>query len=514
MSNAPSSARAPLTCWLAGLIASASATILLAWFWRGGLPYDSSSGVWATLADDVAHGELYRAVDGPTGYGGTRYMPLFFAVHGALIHARWPVLWSGMFLTLASSVMLLGLTYRLMRAFGATRQIALPATLVTTASISFQLLGLSIKGDFLGAALNLAGLLLVLRGGKLSREWMLRAAGVAFALAILTKFTEVFALGAVVIWLARGKQWRRLTAIVVPAALATATGLTLANWLSGGRMAEAFAVCATGGLKLSYAWRFPYWFVRVSCEDPFFVAIALAGAVLALGRLRRLGWDLPLIYYAVTVIGTLLMFASPGTDSNHVIDLLVASLVITAVECSSGAIPARAMSAAAALLAVAISVTWIPGMPSVYHFLQERGRPTQAGAGVDEIFRRLPDGASTALLSENPIVPLAIGQRPAVLDTFSLRLLSSGSDNVRREFFERLTQKQYAAVVLVDWSGAPKDERWREIERHTSLGVQQFYGEVHFPAGFLSALNAHYRLSFVVSPFVVFEPRTGEGGAP
>src|SRR5690349_3712070 len=40
------------------------------------------SGVWATLADDVAHGVVYRPLVSDLGYGGTRYFPLYFTLHG------------------------------------------------------------------------------------------------------------------------------------------------------------------------------------------------------------------------------------------------------------------------------------------------------------------------------------------------------------------------------------------------------------------------------------------------
>jgi hypothetical protein len=51
------------------------------------------------------------------------------------------------------------------------------------------------------------------------------------------------------------------------------------------------------------------------------------------------------------------------------------------------------------------------------------------------------------------------------------------------------------------------EERWRAIERHASRGVPQFYGGMNFPPDFLEALRDNYRLSFVVPPFVIFEPR-------
>ena len=45
------------------------------------------------------------------------------------------------------------------------------------------------------------------------------------------------------------------------------------------------------------------------------------------------------------------------------------------------------------------------------------------------------------------------------------------------------------------------------MEKHSSLGVDRFYGEVHFPPGFLDLMKKHYFLSFVKKPYVVYEPK-------
>src|ERR1041385_5313521 len=58
------------------------------------------SGAWAALADDVAHGVLYRPLLSSLGYGGTRYFPLYFLLHGLLARAGLPLLAGGHLLSL------------------------------------------------------------------------------------------------------------------------------------------------------------------------------------------------------------------------------------------------------------------------------------------------------------------------------------------------------------------------------------------------------------------------------
>jgi hypothetical protein len=497
-------ARAPVELWLAGGAALASGVALMVWFWRGGLPYDSTSGVWAALADDVAHGDFYREVQGTVGYGGTRYMPLFFSVHGALIHAGYSATGSGLALTIASLVLLATGAWGLMRRLGVRATVAWPVVALLPASIAVQLLMVAVKGDLLAAALNVWGLTIALGAAEPGSRRTARFAGMVLAIAVLTKFTAVFAFVTLVIWWTRRRNFAVLRELVTGMFAVMVGGLALGWWLSAGRIAEAFAVCATGGVNAGYAWKFPWWFALTAAQDPFFLALFAAAAAVAVRRWRRDGLDFAGLYFAVTAAATVLIFVSPGTDSNHLVDLLVASVTLLALEISDGQLAVRSVRLVTALLVAGLAAAWLPGALSVRHFFEARGRPTLAA--VEEISRRLPPGTADRMLAENPLVPIALGRRPEVLDCFSLRLLAARSPAVRTEFLGKISARRYAAVVLVDWSGKPDAARWAEVEAHTSPGAEHFYGDVHFPAGFLEALHANYRLSFVVSPFVVFEP--------
>src|SRR2546422_2590216 len=71
--------------WVACLVPFASSLALILWYWPGSLPQDNASGVWTALAQDLARGIFYRPTADAFGFGGTRYMPLFFALHAGLI---------------------------------------------------------------------------------------------------------------------------------------------------------------------------------------------------------------------------------------------------------------------------------------------------------------------------------------------------------------------------------------------------------------------------------------------
>src|SRR5439155_54410 len=91
--------------WIGCLVPFVSSIVLMLWYWPGSLPQDSTSGVWTALAQDFANGILYRPTADAYGFGGTRYMPLFFVLHGTLIRLSVDPIVAGLLLTIASIVL-------------------------------------------------------------------------------------------------------------------------------------------------------------------------------------------------------------------------------------------------------------------------------------------------------------------------------------------------------------------------------------------------------------------------
>ena len=495
----------PLSLVWAATVATLGAIITWAWGWSGGLPYDNTSGVWIALADDLAHGNFYRPIHSELGFGGTRYVPVFFALLAGLMKLGLTPPTAGAVLTF-SSLLALGFgAGQLMRLLGASNRLAIICVCLVPASIALQLLGLATKGDLMASALSVWGAIAVLRWKSSPRIGYATLAIAAFTAALLTKFTAGFACAAVVLWALRERRFVPAIILTLGVSLLTSGLLVAFNTASDGRMFEVFAACATGGLDLAYAMRAPWWFLRVAGQDPFFLTLFFAGVAAALRRGRRGGLDWLLVYFITTAVGTAALFVTPGADSNHLIDLLIASVVVLAVELTQGGSP-RTTSKIAFAFTVAIAATWIPGVPSVAHLLARSGRPTLDG--VAAMARSSPALLQGPILAENPLLPILLDQRPSVLDPFNLRLVTQDSAKLRATFKADLTSRHYAAVVLTNWSGVSLEDMPAQLVAHSSVGVDQFYGEVHFPANFLETLHAHYRITQIVHPFVVFEPRT------
>src|SRR5213593_1277538 len=90
--------------WVACLVPFASSLALILWYWPGSLPQDNASGVWTALAEDFARGIFYRPTTDAFGFGGTRYMPLFFGLHAGLIRLSVDPVTAGMALSLVSAL--------------------------------------------------------------------------------------------------------------------------------------------------------------------------------------------------------------------------------------------------------------------------------------------------------------------------------------------------------------------------------------------------------------------------
>jgi len=492
-----------LFLWVACLSAFLGSVFLLIWFLPGAIPSGNTSGVWSALAHDFVNGILYRPVFSEYGYGGTRYMPLFFVLHGVLIFLFHDPVVTGFFLTLLSAAFLDAAVYALLRTLGIKPEVAAPFAVLAHASISFQLITLEIRCDFLAAALNMWGIVCALKHERDSAESTLIFSSLAFAGAFLTKFTAVGGLATIIIYFILKK--RKISAAKLSLYTIVLVGICV-SWVylvSSGNVLEAFKACAAGGINLAYGIRSPIWFAAATVQDPFFLIILIFALFLAAKGDRTRRNTFPYLYFCVTLITTMGVFASPGTDSNHLIDLLIASVLILGFQFARTTRYDRVFKWVFGIISILILLSWLPFIPSIKDHVARVGKPTRKT--VKYIKNRL--GTHTEnILSENPLLPILFGQHPIVLDCFSLRLLAQKSPAILEGFTKEVETQFFGAVILLDWSGAPLDRLEDAMEKHGFLGVDRFYGEVHFQPGFLRLLKKHYYLSFVKRPYVIYEP--------
>jgi hypothetical protein len=457
----------PMNLWIVAALLGLLTLVRLVVELRTGtrLLLDHPSGAWATIADDLLHGVLYRPVESPLGWGGTRYPPLFPVLEAGLAAGGLGIRGAGAFLELIALVALVLGTWRFLEAVGVRRTLAFPAAVLVLALVPVQtLLGLG-KADLLASAFSVWGLVLAARArGKTGDV----GAGVLFGLACLTKWTVVFGLFAAVhhAWLS-GKREAALRRALCSGATVL-LGLALAQLGSQGRFLEQLRACATGGGDLTSFLQAPFNFL-LHCDPADLALLLLAVSALAAAP-RGIGRTLPVVVLGWTIAGTALVFASPGIAENHLLDVDLAALIAFAVVIDRGALPFRFGATALPLYAV-LAVCRTAG-DTVEGF---------QAPSMPELRAELGSSDRGPLLAENPWFALQSGERPVVLDAFMFRILSQRHSELMGHLMADLRARRFRAVVLRRPAGDPHGVDW--------------YSGKHFGPGFLEALRSGYLLA-------------------
>jgi hypothetical protein len=310
----------------AGFLCTAFGLFLVA-AWKNYEHLNPTAGVWTAAAIDASKGVLYRPIESDIGYGGTRYAPLHIVLQGGLIHLGMGPVASGFLLDLFAILMVMGGLYALMRELDVERIPAAGMATFVLSAYCYATTAAGIKGDLLAAAFNLWGLAAVVWSEKSNKPWHggVAAGSVCFVLAMTAKLTSIFGIGAATVWLIfRGK---RLQALVLCAAWATGIELALAltQCASAGRAIGIFRMGALGGGGLPELLHAPETFFDIAIHrDRWFAGfwIIAAGCIVIGGKWR----SLPAILFVVTTMGTVAIFGTPGTNSNHLVDLEAAAV--------------------------------------------------------------------------------------------------------------------------------------------------------------------------------------------
>jgi hypothetical protein len=482
--------------WLAAAFAAATALRLPA-AWASGNALNHVSGAWMTLADDLARGTLYRPLhDAALGYGGTRNLPLAFALHAALLRAGAPLLASGWALALAAGALLVSGGFLLLRALGAPRGRALAFAALALGGFAAQHALSAIRGDLLPVALSALALAALVR---LRGAGRLAAAAALLALAFAAKPTALTAAGAAALWLALRGERRAAAALAGATALLALAVLVATDALSGGRFLAILRDCAVDVTPRGLL-RAPLRFAEdLVLADPAGLALAAAAAVAALAaapgvvRALRAGTPappvlLPALWLAAAGAGAVVVYASPGAGMNHLVELEAASALLLGAA-TLGPAPRAAWRgapvAAGAALAMALA-TW------------RADARTSRLAEVRAAIRALPPGP---ILSEDPTVPLLAGARPVVLDPWMLRIASARHPEISRTLAAELARGRYAAVVLFEDLDGPAADAWY-ADRNLGLPLAR-------------EIRRRYRQSAALGRYHVYVPRgAGTPGEP
>ncbi len=475
-------------CLLIAVAIIVIVTATRAWiWWRNDAGISFASGVIITMATDLRNGVFYRPLYDVRGYGGTRYFPLYFCLHALLLKAGAPLLASAYLLSGAAVAMLVLGTWRLLRALGVEQWLAACAAMILLASTSVQMSLSTPQADGLAAALNIWGLAAVARP-PLGRRRILLAA-LLFTLAWSAKLTTVFGLVVAVIWLLATGYKRAawlLAAITCGGYLLMAATMIVA---SHGRVVDIFKACASGGTDWKFIASGPLRMESMAVyTDPALVLFAVLALLLLVFLVfsSKLLRNLPALFLIATMATTVVIFGSPGTAGNHLLDVQVASVILLAAWVAKAGTPVQKQIGVHALALLTV----IAAIPMVRHLT------TWSRWYHPHQFQRIVEVVGPTeqpILAENPVVPALAGQYPYALDPWMVQLLRKRFPGFEIPLLEHLRNQSFSAVVLS--SGDPATQ-----------GGQWWYETMCFTPGFVSALTENYKLATVIDKDRIYLP--------
>ena len=443
------------------------------------------SGIWMTLARSLNEGVFYPPLEADGYYAGTRYMPLLFAVVAAAQRLTGDYLVALKLVSIASVLGLLAAVYFGARQSGARRGDALVLAVLPLAFPQGLAALESPHADALAAALSVAGLV------SLGRGRSVLPAAALFAAAVATKFSALAGPAAALAVLVRGDR-RRALRFALAFGLLTAAELAAFQFGSDGRFLTNLRALGSGGMDAGSLRLGPVRLLTALGTTPIGAAAVVLG--LAAGWRAavagRLGvWD----WYLFAALGTtLLIYTSPGTDINHLLEPEVAAVLALARPLAAAAAGPRVLPVllvrGAALAAILAAVP-----DRLDHWL---GPPDADAIPASDLVAALPSGPR--LLTEDPTPCVLLDQRPVVMDPFAYRLLTERGRVDPEGLAGRVERREFEALVLLG-----------RVDRPGESLCPRF----HFGPRVTDAMQANYRFDRRVGAYFLFVPARGTAGA-
>lgn len=438
------------------------------------------AGVWSALAFDLSQGVFYRPLVSPEGgFGGTRYLPLNFALQALAFKGFGDLVMAGFAVTVLSAVLFFAGFWRLLWKLGSSREMTLVFSALFLTSLSAQLAMTTIRGDLLPLALNIWGFVACLEIRKYGRGLILAA--LFFVLAFTAKITACFAVGVAVFWLFLEKRRRQAMILLGLSIMGGLLSVGFFQIASQGRFLESLAACADGGVSFRRFLYGPWEFLLTMWEeDPFVLFLSAFTGVMLVIR-PRAGRSLPGVFFLTILPVLLVIFGSPGTGFNQLIDLQAASLLVLATVEREGLF--RKVFVPALAVVFAFSFVQIARL-----FIKDSSR--SRAIAVQSVFTVFPNLSPARILSEDPWVPLLAGGPVLVQDPFALRLVRK---NLSPDpLLEGLAGHRWDAVILIKNPDA--QPKW--------------YRKTHFGEGFAETLAQNYFLAQIIGGYRIYRPKT------
>ena len=434
---------------------------------------DAASGVFSCLAFDFAHGEVYRPLYGSVGYGGTRYFPLHPACHAALMKLGIDPMSAGYVIAIAAGIGLIAGVYVLMRRLGVTWQMAAPCSVFVLCTVTGQWAVTTIRGDLLPATMNIWGLAMcagVFARGEQSPRFRPLLPAIFFTLAFAGKMTDVFGAAALFWALIFSRRWKDAARFAGCMIIGLAIFFAIMQWASHGWFWKTMQTCADSDADLQTFSTAPVAMLlntyRTDAGAMFFWLLAAA----ALFHAPKQIWtELPTMALLATAAVTVVIFGTPGTAINHLIDLHVIAIVFFVVQIARGRI---SMHLGQLFLALAVMMS-IAGTVQSMRDRDRIDRRTRFASTLHQI-RDLKG----PVLFEIPTAPVIAGQRPYMSDPYMFAVLGIKRPEVAKEFLAKIDHQEFGAIICIKDPADPVGREW--------------FDTAYFGQGFIEHVLANY----------------------
>ena len=409
------------------------------------------SGAWMTLARYVHHGMLYPPLHEAGRTFGTLYMPLPFVAHGGVSLITGEYLVSGKVTAYATALLLFSLMFVVLRQAGCTVPVAAALVAAVVVVPAGYLATMSVRGDALSVAFQLAALLVVRRSQ--SRRAVFGASTLC-ALALASKATALWAPIAIVIWLFF-RDRRAAARFALGFVALSAIILIVLQWASGGHLVEDLLTLTFSGTTaahttpLSGASTFVH-LTFLKGDAPWLLFLCAVAATASSARQRRL--TLLQVSLGISLLIVVVVLRDPGADYNHLLDLSVLSVLVVGEFWARPRTPHGSVDLVSALLTAALVV----GVATAYTntIKPDVGLAARlaVGQGSDEKYSTNPLRGlirpGDRVLSEDPTISILSGRIP-VTDPLTLPRLGKAHPAWITELQQQIQRRYFDEVVLI-----------------------------------------------------------------
>lgn len=370
-------------------------------------------------------------------YGGAEAAPF------PTMKAGVPPVAAGYVVSFFAIILLLFGMYFLLRTLGVGVALSVCGAILVLSSETVQFLLETIRSDALATALHIWGLFFCL--SPIRKGWHLPAAAACFSLAFATKATSAIGLvaGFLILFLARRK--RESFKLVAGTAVGCLAVLGFMYLGSTGRALEIIRKCASGGYPPIGIFRGSAFGLRLAWTNDHAGFLLFFLVLATLLSLPRSSWkNTPTVLFVIFLGATIFIYAYLSQDENHLLDLVVASVVLAIPPLASSDEPDRAQRAGFRLgllaLIALLATGWVLRSRRDFQILPKKRDRLEA-------FRILHH-VSSPVLAENPLIPVLLGQRAYVADPYMFGVLRKQDPSFAQPLLTKMRKHEFDAIVL------------------------------------------------------------------